>query len=67
MHPRTATIASPNIMELSVSTPCMEGRTIAAHFQSPAVHTLGILRTTSMLCCHTQGGPLALLTYIHWW
>ena len=67
MHPRTATIASPNIMELSVSTPCMEGRTITAHFQPRAVHTLGILRKTYMLRCHDQGGPLAALsTYMHW-
>ena len=54
-------------MELSVITPCIEGRTIAAHFQPPAVNTLGIIRTTYMFHCRAQGGPLALSNYIHWW
>ena len=58
MHPKTATIASPNIMELSVSTPCTEGRTVVVYFQPTAVHTIGIPITTSLLCRHAQGGPL---------
>ena len=36
-------------MELSVITPSIEGRTIAAHFQPTALHTLGILR--KLICC----------------